>query len=130
MKNGRYLLDTNIVIAFLKGEKKIVDHFASAEELYLSVVTLGELLYGARNSKNVESNIQKIKQFSSYCVLLPVSGEVAEHYSKIKINLKNRGKPIPENDIWIAATSIQNGLVLISRDPHFEFIKNITLEKW
>lgn len=130
MKSGKYLPDTNIVIAFLNGDKNIEAKLNSAETVYLSVIVLGELLYGAKNSKNMDQNIQKIQQFMSQCVLLFVNELTSIHYSDIKLALKKKGHPLPENDIWIGATAIHHGLTLSSRDDHFSFIDGLALEKW
>ena len=130
MKSGKYLPDTDIVITFLNGDKNVEARLNSAETVYLSVIVLGELLYGAKNSKNVDENIQKIKQFMDQCVLLFVNELISIHYSDVKLALKRKGRPIPENDIWIGATAIHHGLTLSSRDDHFSFIDGLILEKW
>lgn len=130
MSSGKYLPDTNIVIAFLNGDKSIEARLNSAEAIYLSVIVLGELLYGAKNSINVDQNIQRVKQFMDQCALLLVNELISIHYSDIKLVLKGKGHPIPENDIWIGATAIHHGLSLCSRDDHFSFIDGLVLERW
>lgn len=130
MQNGKYLLDTNTVIAFLRGEERIAKKLYLQEQVYISVIVVGELLYGAYCLKNANKNIQKIRKFISKCVLLGIDASTAEIYAKIKHTLKELGRPIPENDIWIAAQSIQNDLILSTRDTHFKLISNVKLEVW
>lgn len=62
--------------------------------------------------------------------ILPVDEEVAEYYSKIYLSLKEKGKPIPTNDMWIAATAMKNGLFLLSYDEHFKEINDLYLYSW
>jgi tRNA(fMet)-specific endonuclease VapC len=130
MNSGKYLPDTNIVIAFLNGDRNIEAMLNSAEAVYLSVIVLGELLYGAMNSKHVDQNIQRVKQFMEQCALLLVNELISFRYSDIKLVLKGIGHPIPENDIWIGATAIHHGLTLCTRDDHFGFIDGLVLERW
>lgn len=130
MKNGKYLLDTNVIISFLCGDEKVAEKLYLQKQVYISVIVVCELLYGAYCLKNADENIQKIQNFISECILLDIDDVTAEDYAKIKHRLKETGKPIPENDIWIAAQSIQNDLIIVTRDEHFEWIDNIKLEKW
>jgi tRNA(fMet)-specific endonuclease VapC len=113
-----YLYDTNIIIAFLKNESKIVDLFSGSSVINISPVTVGEMYYGARNSQNSLKNLEIYKDFFSYCNVLSISFKTAIHYSDLKIKLKEAGKPIPENDLWIAANAIENSLTIVTRDKH------------
>lgn len=130
MNNGKYLVDTNVIIAFLGGDRYVADKLYCAEEVYISVIVVGELLYGVFCSKNVAENMEKIQQFVSAYTILNLDIKTAENYANIKHKLKEKGKLIPENDIWISAQSVQYGLTLCSRDEHFEVIEDIKLEKW
>ena len=101
--SGKYLLDTNIVIALFNGDQIIPSKLDAAELVGISVTVIGELLYGAKKSKHVKDNINKISRFVSRCHVFSVDGDTAEEYSTIKAVLMKRGCPIPDNDVWIAA---------------------------
>ena len=90
---------------------------------------LEELFYGAQKSANIKSNTQKIIEFSSHLTILPCDDETAKYYGEIKNQLRKKGRPIPENDIWIGAIAKQYSLILVSKDQHFKEIESISLEK-
>jgi tRNA(fMet)-specific endonuclease VapC len=127
---GRYLLDTNIVIAIFNGDTLLQRRVANAPEAFLSIVTLGELFYGAYHSQRVDSNVARIEQFETGITVLDCDSETSRHYGMVKAELRKSGKPIPENDIWIAALASQHGLTLVSRDPHFSAVPDVPRESW
>jgi tRNA(fMet)-specific endonuclease VapC len=126
---GKVLLDTNIVIAYFSGEKAISQRLTEAEVLVSSTV-LGELYYGARKSANVASNLSRIEEFATAVQVLSCDAVTAQHYGQIKDLLRKKGRPIPENDIWIAAAAQQFGLPLATRDEHFKEVDGLALENW
>jgi tRNA(fMet)-specific endonuclease VapC len=128
--NGRLLLDTNIVIALFARDASIRTKLGQATETFVSIIALGELCYGARKSGRVDANLARIDEFASQSAVLGCDTETAREYGRIKNELRARGRPIPENDIWIAATAIQHQLTLVSRDDHFAEIDGLSLEKW
>ncbi|MEM6805862.1 MAG: type II toxin-antitoxin system VapC family toxin [Bacteroidota bacterium] len=125
---GRFLLDTNIVIALFNGDSKIIEQIDKAEEIFLPATVLGELYYGAVNSGRQEENLKRIDTFKPEVSILYTDDTTALIYGRIKKGLKDKGKPIPENDIWIAAIAIQYGLILLSRDTHFDEIEGLIRE--
>lgn len=127
---GRYLLDTNIVIAVFNGDTLLQRRVANAPEAFVSIVTLGELFYGAYHSQRINANVARIEQFETGITILGCDSETSRHYGMVKAELRKRGKPIPENDIWIAALASQHGLTLVSRDPHFSVVKDVPRENW
>jgi len=127
---GRYLLDTNIVIALFAGDDGVRERLSSAGEFFLPTVVVGELLYGALCSKNSGDNIEKVNRFLASMSVLPCDSSTAVEYAGIKRNLRERGKMIPENDAWIAATASQHGITLVTRDAHFEEVGAISKESW
>ena len=130
MTGNRYLLDTNIVSAWLKGESNVVSNIQRAMEIHIPVTVVGELCYGAQFSNRVEGNMNDLKNIiDAYSVLL-INGSTAMIYGSIKSELRKKGRPIPENDIWIAAITIQHNLVLITRDKHFDEIEGLRMKKW
>lgn len=126
---GRVLLDTNMVIAVFRPEPAVVEK-CRANKLYLSAIVLGELLYGAEKSSQRESNLQNLNRFIENCPTLPCDPRTSRIYAQVKARLANRGTPIPENDIWIAAAALQHGLVLATRDHHFRNVDGLQIEAW
>lgn len=128
--NGKYLLDTNIVIAIFAGDPDVLEPLVQSNEVFLPTVVLGELYYGARKSTHVDTNISRIDELAASSTLLGCDIDTSRHYGRIKNDLRARGRPIPENDIWIAAVAQQHGLTLVSRDTHFEAVEALSLKVW
>jgi tRNA(fMet)-specific endonuclease VapC len=128
--NGRYLLDTNIVIALLASDRKVAAGLENAGAVFLSSISLGELYYGARKSARPDDNTQRLNQLASSMVILGCDTETARRYGSVKDNLRRRGRPIPENDVWIAAIALQHGLTLSTRDAHFDAVAGLAIEVW
>jgi tRNA(fMet)-specific endonuclease VapC len=128
--SGRFLLDTNIVIALFEGEATVQDQLASADEVFVSSVALGELYFGAGKSGRPQSNLARVDEFAGDNVVLGCDSGTARWYGEVKNALRVKGSPIPENDIWIAAVAFQHGLTLITRDGHFNEVDGLTVEVW
>ena len=127
---GKYLLDTNIVIAIFAGVTDVLERLAESNEVFLPTIVLGELYYGARKSTHVDANIARIDDLAASSSLLGCDSDTSRHYGRIKNDLRAKGRPIPENDIWIAAVAQQHGLTLVSRDTHFSEVGILSLEVW
>lgn len=128
--NGRYLLDTNIIIALFNGDTSITARLQAAGEVFIPSVALGELHFGAAHSGKPEANAARIDDFAHTSTVVGIDAETARHYGRLKGALKKRGRPIPENDIWIAACAVQHGLILVSRDSHFTNLEGFDLQPW
>jgi tRNA(fMet)-specific endonuclease VapC len=128
--SGSYILDTNIVIALFENDSNVRNKIVQAELVYIPSIVIGELIYGALNSGNPDKNIKRINEFSREVQILSCDFETAYNYGIIKKKLKDKGTPIPENDIWIAALSKQFKLTLVSRDSHLLNIDELDLLKW
>ncbi|KKO18671.1 MAG: VapC toxin family PIN domain ribonuclease [Candidatus Brocadia sp.] len=128
--NGRFLLDTNIIIALFAKDPKIHDRMANAEEIFVSCIAIGEMYFGAYKSLKIQENISRIDEFVLKNTVLSCNTETAKIYGNIKNRLKDKGQPIPENDIWLAAIAQQYGLILVTKDSHFDAIENLKIEKW
>ncbi len=129
--NGKFLLDTNILIALFKHEKAIIEKLSEQNNIcYTSFITIGELYYGAFNSFKIEENLLELSKLRQVIPILKSSDTTSMLYGKIKTGLKKKGKPIPENDIWIAALAKEHDLILVTRDKHFEEIEDLKVEKW
>ena len=126
--NGK-LIDTNVIIRFFKGETELFSLFDDMEQLYVSSISVGELMYGAELSKKSDFNRQNYFCFCEQMKILQPDLEVAKMYGKIKSNLKAKGRPIPENDIWIAATALVADLELVTADSDFENISGLCMVK-
>lgn len=127
--NGKFLLDTNIAIAFLVADQSLQRPDPSAQ-LYVSCTAIGELFYGALNSNQVDENVQRLADFVRDAVSVPCDDDTARVYGEIKTSLRRKGRPIPDNDIWIAAVALQHSLSLVSRDEHFASIEQLNLVRW
>jgi len=128
--NGRFLLDTNIVIAIFAKEAKVQAHLVNATEAFVPAIVLGELYYGAHKSLRGTENIAKINEFAANNTVLVSDTATAQVYGQIKNALRVRGRPIPENDIWIAAIAMQYNLALVTRDGHFGEVVGLVIEAW
>jgi len=128
--SGSYLLDTNIVIALFNEDPAVRTQLEDNPEIYLPSVVLGELRFGAGQSARPDANEARIDSFSAACTIVVVDAETAKQYGRIKGALREKGRPIPDNDIWIGAIALQHGLVVASRDRHFEEIENLRVAAW
>ena len=128
--SGRYLLDTNIIIALFAEEVSVKTRLAQAAEVFVSSVAIGELCFGARKSGRVQENLARIDEFAANNVVLGCDIETAQRYGEIKNALQRKGRPIPENDMWIAAIALQHDLVLITRDAHFNEVDGLKVAIW
>lgn len=121
------LLDTNAYSAFKLGDPSILDIITHAEIIGMSPIVLGELLGGFDSGNKAKKNREELQQFlsSSRIRIYPVTNDTANFYSQIYVALKNKGNPIPTNDMWIAAHSMEYGCALCTYDKHFKAIEGI-----
>lgn len=126
--NGKSLVDTNVVIALFAGEPAVVEKLQKESAVFLCVPVLGELRYGAEASARVASNLARLDEFARALIVLPCDTATAKAYAEVKFELRQKGRPIPENDVWIAAIARQHELVLLTRDGHFQEIDSIEVE--
>jgi tRNA(fMet)-specific endonuclease VapC len=128
--SGRFLLDTNVVIALLEGEADVQDQLAQADEIFVSSIALGELYFGAGKSRSPQMNWARVDELARDNIVLSCDTDTARRYGEVKNALRLKGRPIPENDIWIAAIALQHSLTLITRDRHFQEVDSLTVEVW
>lgn len=112
-------LDTNVVIEIMRGNSKVIQQIEDFQLFCVPVTVCGELLFGVLNSPKSDTEIQKYHRFMATTEVLEVNIGVVENYAKIRYSLKQKGRPIPENDIWIAAIAMSNDMLLLSNDEHF-----------
>lgn len=132
MKRNKYLLDTNICIALLRGNKEIAQKLISVGEgnCCLSVITLYELMFGAYYSKHEDREVPKVKLFAERFPILSLL-DAAEEYAAIKTQLRSSGILIDEFDLLIAATALANDYILVTDNlKHFQRISDLKIENW
>lgn len=128
--SGRFLLDTNIVIALFADEESVKDNLERASEVFIPSIVIGELYYGARRSGRVEANLARVDEFVAGSTVLVCDSETARQYGEVKNQLRLKGRPLPENDVWIAAIALQYNLILVTRDFHFQEAANLQKVSW
>ena len=123
----RILLDTNSYSFYAGGQETLVNLVMRAEEVMLSAIVLGELMFGFRQGSRFEQNYAELREFlsSPKASIVQVGAVTAEHYGEILASLRAKGRPIPTNDIWIAAHAMETGAELISADRHFEQVDGL-----
>jgi tRNA(fMet)-specific endonuclease VapC len=126
---NRFLIDTNIYSAALRGDPKIARTLSAAERIGFSVISVAELLDGFARGGHESKNRDELKSFldSPRVTLFGIDEHTAEHYATIIGLLKKRGTPIPTNDIWIGAVAFRQGLPLMTLDRHFSQVPGLTL---
>jgi predicted nucleic acid-binding protein len=121
------LIDTNAYTGFLRGDAELVDVFASAERLLLNCIVLGELLagfaLGTREGKN-RSELARLLA-SPRVAVVPVTADTADSYAVVYAGLRRKGQPIPTNDMWIAASALEHGAAVLTRDAHFRSVEGL-----
>jgi tRNA(fMet)-specific endonuclease VapC len=127
--NGRISLDTNTVIRLFKNDPRIAEVLAANTTVCLPVPVIAELLFAARNSARQEANLKNYNEFIDSCTVLNITRETANHYSAVRLELKQKGRPIPENDLWIASICLEQNLPLATEDAHFENISRLKIIK-
>lgn len=125
--NGDYILDSNIVIDIFRNDAETIEKVSQLGTIYIPVIVLGELYYGANKSNQTPKRTVEIEQLKRRVSLLDVTEETAEKYGVIKDQIRQKGKPIPENDIWIAAIAKETGLPILTRDKHFQEVEGIQI---
>jgi tRNA(fMet)-specific endonuclease VapC len=128
--SGRFLLDTNIIIALFANEASIINNLAQADEIFIPSIALGELHYGARKSGRSQKNLERIEEFAANNTIVECDADTASQYGDVKNKLRIKGRPLPENDVWIAALALQHGLTLVTRDAHFQEVENLQTISW
>jgi tRNA(fMet)-specific endonuclease VapC len=125
----RLLIDTNIYSYALRGDDGVVEVLRKSEQIGISVISIGELLSGFKGGGREKKNREELEIFldSPRVVVYPVDEDTSEFYAEIINNLREIGKPVPTNDVWIAAIAFQNGLKLYTKDIHFKTIPGLSL---
>ena len=123
----RALLDSGAYSGFMRGSHRVREIVQDSEEVLMSAVVVGELLYGFRQGPRLEQSLAELRSFLGrpYVSFVPVGPVTADRYSRIMASLRARGRPIPTNDVWIAAHAMETGADLVSTDSHFGHIDQV-----
>ena len=125
----KMLIDTNIYSHALRGDPETVSVLQRANKIGICSISIGELLSGFRGGSRERENREELEEFldAPRVQLYSIDENTAEFYADILHGLRERGTPIPTNDIWIASVSFQHGLKLFSKDQHFKNISGLML---
>ena len=128
----KLMLDTSAYVGFKRNITAVVEKIVAAESILMSPVVLGELLFGFRSGNRMEKNLKDLDEFLNHEVvsLVEIGAITADRFSRIAAILKSQGTPIPSNDIWIAAHSMEYGAELITLDHHFEKIPGLVYTRF
>ena len=124
------LLDTSAYSALQRGHQHILDVLRRSETVAVSSVVLGELYSGFRAGNCWAENTARLAQFLSKpsVRVLNVTEETALRYAEVDVYLRKKGRPIPRNDVWIAAVALEHGLQLLTLDVHFREIPLLLIQ--
>lgn len=123
----RIAIDVNRYVDFVRGDEEAVDRFRRAREIIIPFVVLGELRAGFRYGQQARTNEAVLARFlqSERVTVLFADEQTTHYYAEIYAQLRRAGSPIPANDLWIAALVVQHGLLLFTRDRHFDVLPQI-----
>lgn len=127
MNGNRVARDTNRAIAVLNGAPDSAAALARISRVELPVPVIAELRYGALNSHRSTENLGRIDRLVASCGVLNATVVTAEVYGRVRFELRRRGTPIPENDVWIASICIEHNIPLWTDDHHFSAVVGLRL---
>lgn len=126
----RVLIDTNAYSRLASGDEEVLEVLGAADTVYLSVFVLGELYAGFKGGQRERKNRELLRAFiaGESVKLLLATDATAEVFANVKDALRRKGKPLPMNDVWIAAHAIEAAATLVTFDAHFEEVDG--LQRW
>jgi len=128
-----YLIDTDIIIYSLKNDEHVKQKFRENQNIpkSISVITYGELIYGAKKSRHIEKNLAVAYRTAELFPVIDIDRSIMDVFGEIKSNLERKGNIIEDMDILIAATALSHNLILVTNNVnHFEKIKDLRIENW
>ena len=126
----RLILDTNALSAAAEEQPGVMGVLADVQQLALPVVVIGEYRYGIAQSRHRARYRRWLDSLINDCTVLDINEKSTHYYAAISIELRQAGKPIPTNDLWIAALCRQHDLPLLSRDRHFDVVSGVRRFDW
>jgi tRNA(fMet)-specific endonuclease VapC len=127
MTGNSLALDTSFAIRLLNGDPSAAALSAACGDIWIPVTVVGELRFGAINSRNSVANLARIDALVAACRVVDTTLRTASLYAELRLQLKTKGRPIAENDIWIAAACKEMGIPLATDDVHFKFVDGLDL---
>jgi len=130
---GMYLIDTDILIYLMKGHDAVRMRFEqhARQPKAISLITYGELYYGALKSRRIEANLARVGHFCGQFPVLDVSRVTVETFAAIKTKLEHQGTPLDDFDLLIAATALETGFTLVTNNErHFLRIEGLEIDNW
>ncbi len=124
------ILDTNAISALFEGDPALAQWLASANRHHLPVIVIGEYRYGLVRSRHRRKLSLLLDSLVGESVVLRVDEATTHAYAEVRDELRALGRPIPENDVWIAALARQHNLPVVSRDRHFEAVEGLQIISW
>lgn len=124
------ILDTNAVSALFSGDPAIAEVLDGQHRHHLPVIVIGEYRYGLVRSRDRGRLGRLLDLLIDHSIVLPVEVETTAHYATLREELRRRGHPIPENDVWVAALARQHGLPVVTRDSHFDHVAGLDRLSW
>jgi tRNA(fMet)-specific endonuclease VapC len=123
----RSVVDTDFFTALLAGDDRVRNELGRSEAVLLSPIVIGELLDGFLGGNRNKENRDILDRFRSKpkTLCVPITDETSQWFAQIKRQLRAKGKPIPSNDVWIAASCMEHGARLLSFDTHFSCIEGL-----
>jgi tRNA(fMet)-specific endonuclease VapC len=121
------LLDTNAYAGFKRGEAEVVERIRRSSGVIMSTIVAGELLFGFHHGARFERNLAELKTFLDRpeVSLLPVTLTTADRFGRISATLRRKGRPLPTNDVWVAAHTMESGAELLSFDERFAAVDGL-----
>lgn len=125
-------LDSNAVIGFLNGQEPLDEKVqAHLDALGVSSLVVGELLFGARNSARPSKNLARLRRFLRLVEIVDFDSDCADAYSRIRLSLRKKGKPIGDMDMLIGSVAITHDATLVTHNlKHFKVIDGLKVEDW
>ena len=130
MRDNQILLDSSVIIRHLRNPSAMVQKLISYGELFVPEIALGELYSRTLRSANAERNLRKVKDFMAGATLALTNQDTPFIYAQVAAQLPSAGKPIPQNDMWIAALALQMELPVATLDQHYTFIPTLKVALW
>ncbi|MCC6586594.1 MAG: type II toxin-antitoxin system VapC family toxin [Bryobacterales bacterium] len=124
------ILDTNALSALADGDEGLGSIIAQGQVLAIPVIVLGEFRFGIAYSRDHARYRTWLEDMVRSCRVLPIDNRTAEFYAGVRSDLKKFGRPIPQNDLWIAALARQHQMPMISRDRHFDAVPELVRINW
>jgi predicted nucleic acid-binding protein len=124
------ILDTNALSDFLAGQTDVIRLITAAPVALLPVVVLGEYRFGVERSTRRRVLLPRVDDAERLLRVLKIDATTARHYAGVRLALAKQGRPIPQNDLWIAALARQYDLPVLSRDHHFDYVPDLQRISW